>query len=98
MLAVGKLQPSRSPIFTAPQGGTTVTSIKLVNRDAGTTSCTVNLYVNPKGTIAHVPIIPRNTTLHNGRSLDETTVRRLREGDQLEGDVSAGSDVSFEVN
>jgi hypothetical protein len=94
-LANGQLANSIGDIYTSSSATTIVKSITLVNTN--TITETVNLYVLKSGGTAR-RIIPKNTLLGVGHSLEYDNVITLGSGDKLQGDTTTGSKVDYVIS
>ena len=93
-LADGQLAGSKGTIYTCPSGVTAIVrTIQLVNTDSS--SRTVNLYVN-SGTSRG--IIPKDTTLKAGESLEVDLPVTLEAADLIEGDASSANLVDYTIS
>lgn len=95
-LAQGTLPGTQGPIYTAPPGGKVITSIELANDSTGTGTCTINLFIRRKGRDAK-RILPLNTQIAVEEVITEEKVRRLNEGDQIEGSSTDADDIDFTI-
>ena len=78
---------------TSPARAAVVTSIRLVNR--GTSSATVNLYVNTAPGISSFALIPAGLVIPPKYEVSDDTEVTLASGEGVYGDVSASGSVDI---
>lgn len=95
-LAQGTVPGTQAPIYTAPPGGKTITSIEVANDSTGTGTCTLNLLIRRKGRDP-VRVIPKDSQLGIDEILEEDTTYRLGEGDQIEAASTDSDSLKFTI-